>query len=511
MSRSAAEAIRQQSEDLRDELKELERWEDAMQARATASPAAAAADSTAAAAAAAAPPIRGTVPSLKEAVRQQQQQQQHAAAQVVDPIQEAKEQGNLLFQRGRLPEAVAAYTVGIDLDPASAATHVLYANRAMCRLKLGEWAAAEVDATTCLRMNAGYAKAHYRRAMARKALGKLREARADLEAVLALAPRDGDALREMEVVTRALQAQRAAAGSSSGVAAASSTAAAAPPALKRRIVIEEVESEDDDAESPATATTTTTSAAAAAAAAEVVEETTTSAEAELRQSRIDADLRTLAAERELREAEARAEAQRAATAQAQRQRRHQRVEEVEEVEERQPVAAAPAPSSPPTTATATATTTATSPTASTRATAGAGAAGRPRARPPITADSLTAPTSFTEFERRFADLSARRAEQPELLPRYIALLNPSTLPRLFGSSMTPEILVGILDAVQSLPAPTALLYVSGLCRVRRVADLALFFTAAEKAVVEVVLQRLRTSAAASPAELAVVERTLQPR
>lgn len=492
MDRGVADAIRQQSEDLREELKELEQWEDAMQARAVAAAQRKApAPALAAAAAAVEPPIRGTVPSLKEAVRQQQQQVRSAGASTeADPVQQAKDKGNALFQAGHLPEALAAYTAGIDLDPASATTHVLYANRAMCHLKLGSWAAAEKDATTCVHMNTGYAKAYYRRAMARRQLGKLREARADLEAVLALAPKDASAQQEMESVTRALQAERAAATATAAAAtpaASSSSSAAAAPA-KKRIVIEEVESEEDgegEGEGGAPALSP--------------------AEAALRQARIDTDLRTLAAAREAQEAAARQEAQREAAAQAQRQRRNQRVEVVEEVEGAetappQPPPPQPSPPQPSPTA-STQNSSAGSPTSP----AAAAAAVRARARPSIAKESLTAPKSFSEFERRFREVG----QQPELRDHYVRLLDPAGMAKLFGSNMAPEMLLGILEAVASFDGPSALAYAKGLCQVRRVEDLTMFFSAGEKAVVQAVLDHLRATGA-SAKDVQAVERKLKP-
>nr|CAJ2476000.1 unnamed protein product [Leishmania braziliensis] len=486
MDRSVAEAIRQQSEDLRDELKELEQWEDAMQAREVARTQRKVPLS--ANAAAAEPPIRGTVPSLKGAIQQQQARAagaggDTAAGAVADPIQQAKDKGNALFQSGYLSEAVAAYTVGIDLDPASATTHVLYANRAMCYLKLGQWTAAEKDATTCVHMNTGYVKAYYRRAVARKQLGKLHEARADLEAVLALAPKDVSAQQEMESVTRALQAKRAAASQASATAGTSA---------KKRIIIEEVDSEDDEA----------------AGEAPVTSVSKLSAEEEgLRQACIEEDLRRLAAARESREVQARQEAQREAAAQAQRQRRHERVEIIEEEEksstEEKKTASSPAAATPAVKQTPSSVTS--SPPASSSPSP-TSATTRARPRPSIAKESLTAPKSFSEFERRFREVG----QQPELRDYYVRQLNPATMANLFGSNMTPEMLLGILQAVKTFHSTVALQYARGLCQVRRVEDLTLFLNAQEKAVVQDVLDLLRSAPDIPAKDIEHIERKLKP-
>lgn len=488
MDRSVAESIRQQSDDLRDELKELEQWEDAMQAREMAKAQRKVPLPTSVAAAE--PPIRGTVPSLKEAIRQQQQQARAtgtsgdtAAEAIADPIQQAKDKGNVLFQSGHLQEAVAAYTVGIDLDPASATTHVLYANRAMCYLKLGQWTAAEKDATTCVHMNTGYAKAYYRRAVARKQLGKLREARADLEAVLALAPKDVSAQQEMESVTKALQAKRA---------AESQATTTATTTKKKRIVIEEVDSEGDEAAAEAPATS----------ASKLSTE-----EEELHQACIEEDMRRLAAARKANEEQVRQEAQREAAAQAKRQRRHERVEIIEEAEhspaEEKKMAPSPATSSPVVEQTPPLSTSSPPSSSSPSPTS---AATRPRARPPIAKESLTAPKSFSEFERRFREL----VQQPDLRDHYVRLLDPATMAKLFGSNMSPEMLLGILQAIKTFNATTALQYAKGLCQVSRVEDVALFFDAQEKAVVQDVLDLLRSAPGTPAKDIQQIERKLKP-
>ncbi|GET89896.1 tpr-repeat protein, putative [Leishmania tarentolae] len=487
MDRSVAEAIRQQSEDLRDELKELEQWEDAMQAKEMAKAQRKLPLPTISAAAE--PPIRGTVPSLKEAIRQQQQQARaaggggNAAAEAIeDPIQQAKEKGNALFQSGHLQEAVAAYTVGIDLDPASATTHVLYANRAMCYLKLDQWTAAEKDATTCVHMNTGYAKAYYRRAVARKQLGKLREARADLEAVLALAPNDVSAQQEMESVTKAQQAKRA----------ESSHTTTTATTRKKRIVIEEVDSEGDEGVTEAQATS----------AFKLSTE-----EEDLHQACIEEDMRRLEAVRRANEEQVRQEAQREAAAQAKRQRRHERVEIIEEEEcspteeaKNAPLPTTSAPAVEPTPQLSTSsppTSSSPSPTSATT---------RARVRRSIAKESLTTPKSFSEFERRFRDL----AEQPDLRDYYVRQLSPATMAKLFGSNMSPEMLLGILQAIKTFDAATALQYAKGLCQVSRVEDMALFFNAREKAVVQDVLNLLRSAPDAPAQAIQHIERKLKP-
>ena len=203
------QAIRQQSEDLREELAELAKWEDSVKSKGRKE----LNESEL-------PPIRGTAPLAKPTKIPQE-----------DPIATAKEQGNEYFKRCQFDDAVRMYSKGITLDPTSSTTHVLYANRAMCYLKLQQWEDAEKDATTCIQMNRTYFKAFYRRALARRALGKLEEARSDLETVLVLSPGDGEAQRELKAVTEALKSRKQVEPTSKS---------------RKKLVIEEVEDDSDE-------------------------------------------------------------------------------------------------------------------------------------------------------------------------------------------------------------------------------------------------------------------------
>lgn len=95
-----------------------------------------------------------------------------------------KDQGNKLFQQGQYLEAIQCYTQSIGLQ----ATAVAYANRAMARLKLKQYAEAEQDCSAALQLDGSYIKALHRRGTARRQLGKLLEAAADFEEALRLEP-----------------------------------------------------------------------------------------------------------------------------------------------------------------------------------------------------------------------------------------------------------------------------------------------------------------------------------
>lgn len=517
MERNLVEAIRQQSDDLRDELKELEKWEEEMTAREKApKPRAAAVLPNEADL-----PIRGSVPSIKEALeKKKSQSQKSASTPSQDPVQLAKEKGNEYFRVGKIDDAIHAYSSGIELDPSSPTAYILYGNRAMCYLKEQQWDKAESDASACIQKNRSYAKGYFRRAVARRNLGKLKEARADLESVLALASNDASALAEMETVTKLIQAERA------------KTTEVAPK--KKKIVIEEVEDDEEDTDSKPQI-----SAAAALAAATEEKE---------REARVQAQLKELDRARAEQAETAKEAALGAEKAREVRRRTNPRVEVVEEEEEEhkgkkstagQVAQPAPSPSTstavtqdkpargsepskqPPPPAAAGgvdgAVAAAPKPSADEKTTpqstpsptaAGSRRSSSPpalRGRPKPTKDSLAAPKSFTAFERVFADVEG----DDELRDYYVSLLDPTSLPSLFGSNITPEILVGLLKSVDSLPGDKARQLLKGLSGVNRVEDVALFLSAPEKKLIDTALAKMK-AAGGSDKEISAIKRKLRP-
>ena len=103
-----------------------------------------------------------------------------------------KDLGNAAFKTGEYESAIEHYTRSLREDGETA---VAYANRSMSYLKLERWAEAERDASAALKMDASYLKAHQRRGVARRRLGKFLEATMDYENALLLEP-NSKVLRE---------------------------------------------------------------------------------------------------------------------------------------------------------------------------------------------------------------------------------------------------------------------------------------------------------------------------
>ncbi|KAK7075472.1 RNA polymerase II-associated protein 3 [Halocaridina rubra] len=113
----------------------------------------------------------------------------------VEKASRLKDEGNKFYSSGRLDDAIAKYTQGMALDPSNA---ILPANRAMAYIKLEKYEAAEADCNRCLKLDANYIKGYLRRGSSRLKLGKTRLAADDFKRVLELEPWNKDAKKELE-------------------------------------------------------------------------------------------------------------------------------------------------------------------------------------------------------------------------------------------------------------------------------------------------------------------------
>jgi len=97
-----------------------------------------------------------------------------------------RERGNEAYKRGEYSRAIERY----DASVAAVETAAAYANRAMCWLKLEEWARAEADCSRALELDAVAfgVKAYQRRGTARREMGKYMDSVMDFEEALRLEP-----------------------------------------------------------------------------------------------------------------------------------------------------------------------------------------------------------------------------------------------------------------------------------------------------------------------------------
>ena len=112
-----------------------------------------------------------------------------------------KKEGNDAMKRGAYKAAVEAYTAAIDLWMENSDRAILYSNRAAARLKMpGEATKALSDAERACALHPTYAKAHFRRGQALRALKKDIPAAHAMHQVLALAPGDAGAVEELRTL-----------------------------------------------------------------------------------------------------------------------------------------------------------------------------------------------------------------------------------------------------------------------------------------------------------------------
>lgn len=97
-----------------------------------------------------------------------------------------RERGNDAYKRGEYARAIERYDASVAVGETAAA----YANRAMCWLKLEEWASAEVDCSRALELDVAAfgVKAYQRRGTARREMGKYMDSVMDFEEALRLEP-----------------------------------------------------------------------------------------------------------------------------------------------------------------------------------------------------------------------------------------------------------------------------------------------------------------------------------
>ena len=116
-----------------------------------------------------------------------------------------KAQGNKAFAEHDWLGAVGSYTKAIekyDQDPS------FFSNRAQANIKLESYGYAIADATAAIKLDSGYVKAYYRRAVANTAILNSREALKDFKAVVKKEPNNRDAklkLAECEKIVRRIE------------------------------------------------------------------------------------------------------------------------------------------------------------------------------------------------------------------------------------------------------------------------------------------------------------------
>ncbi|XP_014212467.1 RNA polymerase II-associated protein 3 [Copidosoma floridanum] len=118
-------------------------------------------------------------------------EKEHAEASVY------KDEGNALVQKKEYAKAVGKYSQAIKIFPHDA---IFYANRALCQLKLANLHSADADCTQAIKLDGNYIKAYHRRATARMELKRYKDAQKDFEKILELDPTNKEASLKLKQV-----------------------------------------------------------------------------------------------------------------------------------------------------------------------------------------------------------------------------------------------------------------------------------------------------------------------
>ncbi|CEF62402.1 GH12714p [Strongyloides ratti] len=102
-----------------------------------------------------------------------------------------KDEANIYFTKQNYDIAIELYTKAIESDDTNA---VFFGNRSFAYLKKEHYGFAVQDADKAIELDKNYVKGYYRRAAAKMALGKFKEALRDLNTVRKAKPNDQDAL-----------------------------------------------------------------------------------------------------------------------------------------------------------------------------------------------------------------------------------------------------------------------------------------------------------------------------
>ncbi|KAJ7183662.1 hypothetical protein C8R46DRAFT_1308562 [Mycena filopes] len=147
-----------------------------------------------------------------------------------------KEEGNVAFRKGEYALAVKHYEAAFQIEPELPHYQL---NLAAAHLKLSNWMEAEAACSKALTQHRS-GKAYWRRARARKMLGRTDEAIRDLRAILKLQPTNTDAIEELLALLPPPSPSKSIASAAPSSSSSSSHAVAAPsnrPELHERLGI----------------------------------------------------------------------------------------------------------------------------------------------------------------------------------------------------------------------------------------------------------------------------------
>ncbi|KAJ3427486.1 RNA polymerase ii-associated protein [Anaeramoeba flamelloides] len=122
--------------------------------------------------------------------------------QLIDEALEHKAKGNKCYGSKKWKEAITHYTKAISIYDGD---HIFYSNRAACYLKIKMYKSAEEDCTRALQIDPKFIKAWFRRGLARKNLKNYRFAIKDFKKVLKLQPENQASVKEILAINKQIK------------------------------------------------------------------------------------------------------------------------------------------------------------------------------------------------------------------------------------------------------------------------------------------------------------------
>ncbi|KAJ3427422.1 RNA polymerase ii-associated protein [Anaeramoeba flamelloides] len=121
---------------------------------------------------------------------------------LIDEALEHKAKGNKCYGSKKWKEAITHYTKAISIYDGD---HIFYSNRAACYLKIKMYKSAEEDCTRALQIDPKFIKAWFRRGLARKNLKNYRFAIKDFKKVLKLQPENQASVKEILAINKQIK------------------------------------------------------------------------------------------------------------------------------------------------------------------------------------------------------------------------------------------------------------------------------------------------------------------
>lgn len=117
---------------------------------------------------------------------------------IVQKLDRMKEEGNVEFKAGRLPQAIQKYTEALEIDPSNKNMNAkLLQNRAQCRIKLKEYDEAIGDCDRAIRLDSSYMKVRKTKANAIGLAGRWEDAVKEWKSIHEMDPEDRTVMKEI--------------------------------------------------------------------------------------------------------------------------------------------------------------------------------------------------------------------------------------------------------------------------------------------------------------------------